>query len=101
VYHACDRETRGVQMNLDQMIKELKGEAEALDAAIVVLQRLAVSQKRRRGRPPAWLQVGFDEAPPKALKTGRKRSLSEDTKKKMAEAQKKRWAAARKERHSS
>ena len=87
-------------MNLDQMIKDLKAEAEALDSAIVVLQRLALNQKRRRGRPPAWMQVSNElEESPAPRRTGRKRApLSEETKKRMAESQRKRWAAARKER---
>ena len=88
-------------MNLDQMIKDLKEEAEALDSAIVVLQRLALNQKRRRGRPPAWMQVNseLEEMSPSPRKAGRKRApLSEETKRRMAESQRKRWAAARKER---
>lgn len=86
-------------MNLDQMISTLKTERDALDAAILVLERLASTQHRRRGRPPAWLQVrraetGAVERPPK-----RTRRMSEETRNKMAESQRKRWAAYRKEKH--
>ena len=48
-------------MNLEQMISTLRAERDALDAAILVLERLASTQQRRRGRPPAWLQVRREE----------------------------------------
>jgi hypothetical protein len=86
-------------MNVEQMIKVLRTEADALDAAIAVLQRLAVTQKRRRGRPPSWLQGDSEETvSTRGPRLMRKRVMSEETRKKMAEAQKKRWAAYRKER---
>ena len=87
-------------MNLDQMISTLKAERDALDAAILVLERLALGQRRRRGRPPAWLQVRREEKAEPERATKRTRRMSEETKKKMAEAQRKRWAAYRREKHS-
>lgn len=87
-------------MNLEQMINTLRSEREALDAAILVLERLALGQRRRRGRPPAWLQVRREERAEPERTSKRTRKMSEETKKKMAEAQKKRWAAYRKEKHS-
>lgn len=87
-------------MNLDQMIGTLKTERDALDAAILVLERLALGQRRRRGRPPAWLQVRREEKVEPERVSKRTRRMSEETKKKMAEAQRKRWAAYRKEKHA-
>jgi hypothetical protein len=87
-------------MNLDQMISTLKTERDALDAAIVVLERLATTQQRRRGRPPAWMQVRREEAGAPQRESKRARKMSEETKKKMADAQRKRWAAYRKEKHA-
>jgi hypothetical protein len=86
-------------MDLDQMIGTLKSERDALDAAILVLERLATTQRRRRGRPPAWMQIRREEVLPER-EAKRTRRMSEETKKKMAEAQKKRWAAFRKEKHT-
>jgi hypothetical protein len=86
-------------MNLEQMISTLRSEREALDAAILVLERLASTQQRRRGRPPAWLQVRREETSEPERSSKRTRKMSEETKKKMAEAQRKRWAAYRKEKH--
>ena len=78
-------------MNVDQMISELRAEREALTAAMSVLERIAQSRGKRRGRPPAWLSslTGMKS------EGGAKRVVSEATKKKMALAQKKRWAAAK------
>jgi hypothetical protein len=87
-------------MNLEQMISTLRSEREALDAAILVLERLASTQQRRRGRPPAWLQVRREEKSEPERGSKRTRKMSEETKKKMAEAQRKRWAAYRKEKHN-
>ena len=85
-------------MNLEQMISTLRAERDALDAAILVLERLASTQQRRRGRPPAWLQVRREETAEPERGSKRTRRMSEETKRKMAEAQRKRWAAYRKEK---
>jgi len=79
-------------MDVTQMISELRAERESLTAAIAVLERMAQSRGKRRGRPPAWL------ANVAAIKgEGRtKRVVSAATKRKMALAQRKRWAAAKK-----
>jgi len=89
-------------MNLENMIQTLRSEMAAIDDAITVLERLASSQRRRRGRPPAWMQVNREEGAgeEKVGKRGGRRKMSEETKKKMAEAQRKRWAAYRKEKHA-
>ena len=80
-------------MNVNQMILDLRAEREALTAAMSVLERIAQSRGKRRGRPPAWL-TGISKAKPTS--DAPKRVLSAATKKKMALAQRKRWAAAKK-----
>ena len=86
-------------MDVNQMIAELSAERDALTAAIGVLEGIAGSRGKRRGRPPAWLaslsagKKGTGEEKPK-------RVLSAATKKKMALAQRKRWAAAKKAQES-
>lgn len=42
-------------MNLDKILAELRTEREQVEAAIMVLQRIAAGRGRRRGRPPAWM----------------------------------------------
>ena len=37
------------------MIEELRTEREQIEEAILVLERIARGQGRRRGRPPAWM----------------------------------------------
>jgi hypothetical protein len=75
-------------MNVNQMIAELKLERESLTAAMSVLENIARSRGKRRGRPPAWL-AGLQV---KTAEPGPKRVVSAATRKKMALAQRKRWA---------
>ena len=42
-------------MDVTKMLTDLRAEREAIEEAIVTLERLARGQGRRRGRPPAWL----------------------------------------------
>jgi hypothetical protein len=83
-------------MNVNQMILELRAERDALTAAMAVLEGIANSRGKRRGRPPAWLadlsKVKKEDRP--------KRTVSAATKKKMALAQRKRWAAAKKDQEA-
>ena len=74
-------------MNLDQIIGELRAELAAVDEVLVVLDRLARMQGKRRGRPPLLLlqELEAEEIP-------KRRRFSEETRKKMALAQRKRWA---------
>jgi hypothetical protein len=83
-------------MNLAKVIAELKAELVAVEDAIVVLERLARGQGRRRGRPPLLL-VGSSDITVRR----KRRPFSAETKKKMAAAQKKRWAAYRKNRQQN
>lgn len=82
-------------MNVNQMIAELTAERDALTAAMAVLENIAQSRGRRRGRPPAWL-AGISAGKADQGEVKPKRVLSAATKKKMALAQRKRWAAAKK-----
>ncbi len=50
-------------MNIGNMLAELRQELEHIDAAILVVERLARGQAKRRGRPPAWMTAVQDEAP--------------------------------------
>jgi len=81
-------------MDILKMITELRSERAAIEQALLVLERLAGSHGKRRGRPPAWLSaaksgaVGSDSGP--------KRTVSPEARKRMAAAQKKRWAQVRK-----
>ncbi len=79
------------------MITELRAEKEAIDEALIVLERLARTRGKRRGRPPVWMSVvsGAESGPRPA------RVFSAETRKRMAEAQKKRWAAYRKAQQAS
>jgi hypothetical protein len=78
-------------MNVTQIIAQLREERAALDQAIAVLEKIARSGPRGRGRPPSWLSSVSNAAGPK-------RTFSAATRKRMAEAQRKRWAAYREER---
>jgi hypothetical protein len=77
-------------MNVTQIISQLRDERAALDEAIAVLERIARSGPRGRGRPPGWLSGVSDGG------AASKRIFSSATRKKMAEAQRKRWEAYRK-----
>jgi hypothetical protein len=82
-------------MDLLKMIAELRAERAGIEDALVVLERLARSHGKRRGRPPNWMLVqGVASAA--AAGERKTRVLSADVRKKMADAQKKRWAAYRK-----
>jgi len=42
-------------MDINKMLAELRAEREQVEEAIIVLERLALGQGKRRGRPPAWM----------------------------------------------
>ncbi len=79
-------------MDILKMIAELRAERQSIEQAVVVLERLASSHGKRRGRPPAWLAA----AKVTPIETTAKRTVSPEARKRMAAAQRKRWAAARK-----
>jgi hypothetical protein len=55
-------------MDVTRMLQELRSEREAVEQAIMTIERLALGRGRRRGRPPAWMsavQTGQAAAPAK------------------------------------
>ena len=44
-------------MDVTRMLAELRQERVQLEEAILVLERLARSAGKRRGRPPQWMQT--------------------------------------------
>jgi len=42
-------------MDVNKMLAELRQEREAIEEAILILERLARGRGKRRGRPPAWM----------------------------------------------
>lgn len=42
-------------MDVNKMLAELRQEREAIEEAIMILERLARGRGKRRGRPPAWM----------------------------------------------
>ena len=81
-------------MDILKMITELRSERAAIEQALLVLERLAGSHGKRRGRPPAWLSAAKSGAA--GSDSGAKRTVSPEARKRMAAAQKKRWAQVRK-----
>src|SRR5438270_427747 len=47
--------TVGRTMEVDKILEQLRDEREAVEEAIITLERLARGRSKRRGRPPAWL----------------------------------------------
>ena len=82
-------------MDLTKMIAELRQQKQALEETMLILERIARGQGKRRGRPPAFLS----DAVAASTKTGaprKRRPFSAETRKKMAASQRRRWAAMRK-----
>ena len=86
-------------MNLTKMIAELREQKRALEETMIMLERLARSQGKRRGRPPLFLSKSLSEASGSGP-ARKRRPFSAETRKKMAAAQRKRWAAIRKKQAS-
>jgi hypothetical protein len=86
-------------MNLTKMIDELRERKQALEETMIMLERLARSQGKRRGRPPLFLSKTLSQASP-AGPAHKRRPFSAETRKRMAASQRKRWAAIRKKKAS-
>lgn len=43
------------EMDIEKMIAELRAERQQVEQAILVLERIALGQGKRRGRPPKWM----------------------------------------------
>jgi len=82
-------------MNLTKMIADLREQKQALEQTMIMLERLARGQGKRRGRPPLFLSQASKAGPAR-----KRRPFSAETRKKMAAAQRKRWAAIRKKQAS-
>jgi hypothetical protein len=78
-------------MDLDKMIAELRVQKQALEETMVILERLARTQGKRRGRPPLFLSRASGARPAR-----KRKPFSAATRRKMAAAQRKRWAAVKK-----
>jgi len=50
-------------MDVLKMLAEMRQERARIEEAIVVLERLALGQGKRRGRPPAWLAAAAAKNP--------------------------------------
>jgi len=57
-----------VPMNIEQMLRELREERDAVGQAILVLQRIALGRGKRRGRPPDWMASTKKRGRPKGSK---------------------------------
>ena len=82
-------------MDTLKVLSELRSERGQIEDAILVLERLARGDGKRRGRPPKWManthsRQTSQHEPPK------RRVVSAEARKRMAEAQRRRWAAVRK-----
>lgn len=44
-----------MSMDVTKILAELKQERDAIEEAIVTLERLALGRGKRRGRPPSWM----------------------------------------------
>lgn len=42
-------------MEISKILEDLRAERDAIEEAIVTLERLAIGRGKRRGRPPAWM----------------------------------------------
>jgi len=82
-------------MNLTKMIAELREQKQALEETMIMLERLARGQGKRRGRPPLFLSQA---SPSGSIR--KRRPFSAETRRKMAAAPRRRWAAARRKKVS-
>jgi len=82
-------------MDLTKMIAELRQQKQALEETMLILERIARGQGKRRGRPPAFLS-NVGSASTKTGAPRKRRPFSAETRKKMAASQRRRWAALRK-----
>ena len=49
-------------MDILKMLADLRQEREQIEETILVIQRLALGQGKRRGRPPAWMSAAENAA---------------------------------------
>jgi hypothetical protein len=44
------------KMDIFKMLEDLRNEKQQIDEAIAAIQRFALGQGKRQGRPPAWMK---------------------------------------------
>jgi hypothetical protein len=81
-------------MDILKMLSDLRSERGQIEDAIFVLERLARSGGKRRGRPPKWMAQTHSR-PASQAEAPKRRVVSAEARKR-AEAQRRRWAAVRK-----
>lgn len=79
------------EMNVQQLLSDLRQQRDQITVAILALERLAGGAAKRRGRPPKALALVA--AARKQAPAEKKRVVSEEARRRMAEAQKRRWDA--------
>ncbi len=62
-------------MDILKMLAELRQEREQIEEAIMVMERLALGQGKRRGRPPAWMTAAKDATKRRGRPPGSKNKL--------------------------
>ena len=62
-------------MDITKMLAELRQEREAIEEAIITLERLARGRGKRRGRPPAWLAEMRKKEKPASTPKGRSSNI--------------------------
>ena len=77
------------------MLSDLRSERGQIEDAILVLERLARGEGKRRGRPPKWMAQTHSR-PASQAEAPKRRVVSTEARKRMAEAQRRRWATIRK-----
>ena len=63
-------------MDITKMLAELRQEREAIEEAILTLERLARGRGKRRGRPPTWLSEMRKKEKPVNTSKGRPANLA-------------------------
>jgi hypothetical protein len=85
---------RKTNMDILNMLAELRSERDRLTEAILVVERIAIgSTGKRRGRPPKWMATAKTANAITVEAPAKRRSFTVATRRKMAAAQKRRWAA--------
>ena len=82
-------------MDILKMLSDLRSERGQIEDAILVLERLARGEGKRRGRPPKWMAQTHSR-PASQAEAPKRRVVSAEARKRMAAAQRRRWATIRK-----
>jgi hypothetical protein len=61
-------------MDILKMLADLREQREQIEQAIIVLERIAAGQGKRRGRPPAWMAATKRRGRPPGSKNRQKES---------------------------